>query len=610
VSRFPDPTTSRAVLIGFSRYDDERALPKIPAVQANLTDLKAALVGAPTGTLDAQHCTEVSRPAATVGDVGKAITTAALEATDLLLVYYAGHGLVDDLGRLHLALPSTDPARLRWTALPFEVLREEIAASPATTRVLVLDCCFSGRAIEAMTGPDSVIKGQIDIAGTYTLTSTTATALSHAPQGAKYTAFTGAMLAASSTPGPLTLDELFRLVYRRLVAQGAPRPQRRVVNAAGDLALFKGSPTSAQESDSEPPRTRRREDELPMADRTSRRVRLPRRKVLLLSLTGAAAVAGGVTTALVLTSAPPDMARTVLAGHTATVTSVAFSPDSHTVATGSQDGSARLWDTAAGKQIGQPLIGHTATVNDVAFSPDGHALATGSEDETARLWGVLSHQETGQPLSGAKSSITAVAFSPDGHTLATGTAYRGYDESTLLWDVASHQQIGDSLTPDTANTIYCVAFSPDGRTLVTADAGMLIMWNVASHQEIRQDGPGDGATCVVFSPDGGTLVTCGYGAVVSLWDAASFQPVGQSFTASSTGKVNGVAFSPDGRTLATGGDDRTVRLWDVASRQEIAEPLTGHSASITSVAFSPDGHTLVTGSQDRTARLWDMTNHH
>lgn len=244
MSRFPDPAASRAVLIGFSRYNDKRALPEIRAVRANLSDLNAALTRASTGTLDPRHCAEVSKPTTTVSDVGDAIATAAGQATDLLLVYYAGHGLVDDMGRLHLAVPSTNPGRLKWTALPIESLREEIAASPAAARVLVLDCCFSGRAIAAMSDPENVVKGQIDIGGTYTLTSTTANALSHAPAGARNTAFTGAMLSAPNGREPLTLDELFRHVDRSLAAQGLPRPQRRAVNAAGDLALFKTSTVS------------------------------------------------------------------------------------------------------------------------------------------------------------------------------------------------------------------------------------------------------------------------------------------------------------------------------------------------------------------------------
>jgi len=173
-------------------------------------------------------------------DVGAALSEAAATATDLLLVYYAGHGLVDDRGRLHLALAQTHPHRPRWTALPFDLLREEIAHSAATTRVLVLDCCFSGRAIETMTDDQGVIGGQLEVAGTYTLTSTSDNAPSYAPTGDRYTAFTGAVLRALDHADPLTLDQLYVVVDRDLAARNLPRPRRRVTNTAGNLALSRG----------------------------------------------------------------------------------------------------------------------------------------------------------------------------------------------------------------------------------------------------------------------------------------------------------------------------------------------------------------------------------
>jgi len=240
--RFPDPSRSRAVLIGAGRYPRAIGLPELPAVSANVTGLRAVLTDATTGTLPAARCVAVRDPEAPA-HVGGAVAQAAEEATDLLFVYYSGHGLVDERGRLYLALAATDPAQPRWTAVPFDALREEIAASPAATRVLVLDCCFSGRAIEAMSDNRGVITGQLDISGTYTLTSTTANATSYAPAGATYTAFTEALLSGLRSPEPLTLDALFGYVYRRLTARGLPRPQRRTVDAAGSLALSKGTPT-------------------------------------------------------------------------------------------------------------------------------------------------------------------------------------------------------------------------------------------------------------------------------------------------------------------------------------------------------------------------------
>ena len=67
--------------------------------------------------------------------------------------------------------------------------------------------------------------------------------------------------------------------------------------------------------------------------------------------------------------------------------SVAFSPDSTTLASGAWDGAINLWDVATKQHI-VTLAGHTRRVRSVAFSPDGHTLASGSEDATIRLWDV------------------------------------------------------------------------------------------------------------------------------------------------------------------------------------------------------------------------------
>ena len=76
--------------------------------------------------------------------------------------------------------------------------------------------------------------------------------------------------------------------------------------------------------------------------------------------------------------------------------SAQFSPDGQRVVTVS-DKTARLWDAATGKAIGQPMM-HEGEVNSAQFSPDGQWVVTASEDETARLWDALSGKPIGEPM--------------------------------------------------------------------------------------------------------------------------------------------------------------------------------------------------------------------
>ncbi|MGC4815034.1 caspase family protein [Micromonospora sp. DT228] len=267
----PDPSRSTALLIGTATHS-QQALEDLPAVRANVTELARLVTTGPVDLVAVERCTQLlDLPHA--GEAGVTIAERCGEAEDLLLVYYAGHGLLDDNGELFLALPGTDPRPdwLKYTAIPFSWVRDAMRDSPARTRVLILDCCFAGRALNNMSTADveNGLADRSEIQGTFTLTATSDNVAAIAPVGAEHTAFTGELLRLLQHGPPvrdghpdgddLTLSAVYRHLAVTLPSQGLPRPRQRNTDLAADLVLrpappaTTASPTAEDQPAGDPP---------------------------------------------------------------------------------------------------------------------------------------------------------------------------------------------------------------------------------------------------------------------------------------------------------------------------------------------------------------------
>jgi elongation factor Tu len=238
----PDKSRSHAVLIGASSYRDE-ALPDLPSVANNLTALRAALTEPEHGSFAPSRCLVIENPV-DQSQVARQLADVAAAAEDVLLIYYTGHGLVGTRRQeLFLGLSDTDPARPQYSALPFAWIRDELLDSIAATKVLILDCCFSGLAVEGfLSDQDALVQGQVSVRGTYTLAATPANMAALAPPDAEHTAFSGELLTllregVPAGPPELDLHLIYQRLARRMREEGWPTPKQYGTDNVLQLAL-------------------------------------------------------------------------------------------------------------------------------------------------------------------------------------------------------------------------------------------------------------------------------------------------------------------------------------------------------------------------------------
>src|SRR5438034_1055847 len=285
--------------------------------------------------------------------------------------------------------------------------------------------------------------------------------------------------------------------------------------------------------------------------------------------------------------------------HERMVYSAQFSPDGQRVVTASADKTARLWDAASGKPVGKPMK-HENEVNSAQFSPDGQRKVTASADKTARLWDAASGKPLGEPMK-HEDVVNSAQFSPDGQRIVTASE----DKTARLWDAASGKPLGEPMKHE--NEVNSAQFSPDGQRIVTASEDKTArLWDAASDKRVGEPMKHeDVVTSAQFSPDGQRVVTASGDKTARLWDAAREERRGEPMKHEDV--VTSAQFSPDGQRIVTASGDKTARLWDAASGKAIGEPMK-HEDVVTSAQFSPDGQRIVTASWDKTARLWDAAS--
>ena len=326
--------------------------------------------------------------------------------------------------------------------------------------------------------------------------------------------------------------------------------------------------------------------------------------------------------------------------HPERVNAVEFTGDGRSVATACHDGVVRIFRPGKREPVRQ-FRGHDGAVWTVASTPTGSRVATGSDDRTVRLWETAGRFD---PVIPAPAGARAAAWSRDGTAVAVASGepvIEIHDGRTFapqrrisldvqaIHDVAFDPQTGalfaacsdgivariESGSRDETTShrihkhaVYSVDVSPDGARLATAsDDGTFTIRDPATLESVLKDENRHSRRvwCARFAPDGEQLYTAGDDRRAVAWDVATGKE--RMMFAGHEAAVKWLAVAVDGRQLATASADGTVGIWRAATGQ-LVHRLRGPGCAVMRVAFAPDGTRVVAVASDGSAHLWDAAS--
>jgi GTPase SAR1 family protein len=228
-----NPENTKVILIGASEFEDKDNLSPIPAIKDNNVKFRKLLkevVGINQENIHLLEDLEYSN------QITSKISKIFSNDLDMLMVYYAGHGIYDS-GCLYLATQKThlNAPKASGALLSTDLLEIVIDKGNSKHIIFIFDCCFSGLARE-----------KIDTKGkkVFLITATSATdeAKSESPNNKDYTAFTNELLLiferGIDTVGEiLTLQDIFTHLKKQLTKQNLPEPQITSYGSSAELKI-------------------------------------------------------------------------------------------------------------------------------------------------------------------------------------------------------------------------------------------------------------------------------------------------------------------------------------------------------------------------------------
>jgi len=304
------------------------------------------------------------------------------------------------------------------------------------------------------------------------------------------------------------------------------------------------------------------------------------------------------------------LVRQYLHGHSDEVRSVDYNSTGDIAVSAGLDRSIIRWNTITGEIIGDPLTGHDSWITRIQISPDDSLIASGSDDGTVRLWNL----ETGEEIAvftGHTDTVWTLDFSPDGRLLATA----GEDGRILIWDVESQSLAREidaipSVEDETVPVIvYSLDFDSTGNRLVSGSGDNIVRtWDVQTGDNLLTvRGHNGWVRSVQFDPTDNAIISGDVDGILFFINPQNGELLSNPLSTGLTEGISDMSYSHDGLFLATSGFDGRIIVWSLQQRGSIVAVITAHRDRVWSVDFHPGEYSLISASSDRNVIVSELS---
>lgn len=323
-------------------------------------------------------------------------------------------------------------------------------------------------------------------------------------------------------------------------------------------------------------------------------------------------VAASTPTPTSISTAEPGTTLFTYKGHTSTVETVAWSPDSQMVASVEQTGALHVWEAITGKL---KFVCHALpSIKALSWSMNGKYIAA-TTGAGVSIWDA----SNGSLITNYNVGAITLTFSPDSEHIAASAS----DKTVQIWQISTGTRLLTYNGHNTANgvPVHSLSWSPDSKQIVSASNSQggfvpnmmasVRVWDTTTGSDILVYSTIHESSAVAWSPDGSRIASEEYlngVETVQIWAAENGR--GRALNQNKDDDVLKISWSPNSKyvALALGSYQSLMPGSRIAVHSAGGDSYQldykGHQPNVLDVAWSPDGSRIASCSNDQTVQIW------